>query len=253
VTPTEYILRERDFQQADEGWPSSIAIPDWVPAMIAKEVRRGRWPECPVLVSLVSDPRMKGVWAELTRKKRRTGEYLHRSRATLNGRTDPAFCQSWALVLLFGLVDTLGADPPKTMLRREWEARQIERDAMAGKLFNEAVELFYFEQLGESEPGQYKILTDCAHILWRLSSQPPIGEIVIERDRGERDVQAVAVTIARACSGLFGSPLHSVTAILTAVALNCEVTPNKVRNWLRFSPIGNKPLVFDPLLPVCKD
>jgi hypothetical protein len=229
-------------------------IPVWVPACIASRVHNSSWrdwPYSPVLVRLVTDPRMRSVWSQLTRKSRLTGQYLHPARLSCEG--EGASCrQDFAMRMLFGLVLDLAECRPRTTLQRELAARQEERKALARKLWAEANTLAYLEELGESTPGRAKALNIAAGVLWQLSNKPPVGEIIVARDRGERDVQAVAMTIAGGCFWLFGSPLPAVTATLTAVALDCDVTARRVREWGPILPSADNGSFFGLLSAVCK-
>jgi hypothetical protein len=231
----------------------SIKIPLWVPPGIAESVRRGDfWPESRVLARLVTDPRMQTVWAHLTRRRRLTGQYLHPTRVALNGMAEAERQQEFAMLMLFGLVLELAEHRPRTTTRRELDAKQSERKAMAHKLWREADTLAYLEELGESIPGHAKILSEAAGVLWQMGGELPVGEIVVERDRGERDAQAVAMTIAGACCWLFGKPLHKITATLASVALDHLVTPRNVRKWGPILSSAHKGSFFGPLSAVFK-
>jgi hypothetical protein len=180
---------------------------------------------------LLTDPRMKAIWAQFIRRRRLTGQYLYPARVFLKHHGEASRRQDFALLMLFGLVVELGECPPRTMLRREFNAKQKERKAIACKLWAEADTLADEEEIGGSAPGGAKALRAAADMLFRMSLEPPAGKVIVERDRGERDVQAVAMTIAGACTWLFGSPLYAVTATLTSVALDRPVTARKVREW----------------------
>ena len=60
------------------------------------------------------------------------------------------------------------------------------------------------------------------------------------------------MAIAGACTWLFGAPLYAVTTTLTAVALDCNVTPRKVREWGPILPSADKGSFFGLLSAVCK-
>jgi hypothetical protein len=154
--------------------------------------------------------------------------------------------------MLFGFVLELAEYRPRTVLRRELETRQAENRAIALKLWAQADTVGYLEELGESARGGAKALCTAADVLWQMSSEAPVGEIIVERDRGERETQAVAMTIAGACYWLFGSSLSTITATLTAVALDCPVTPRKVREWGSILPSADKGSFFGLLSAVCK-
>src|SRR5262245_31068637 len=58
-------------------------IPAWVPTAVADcaiLTLALTDPSRTILTRLLTDPRMRSVWAELTRKERRTGRFLHPSR-----------------------------------------------------------------------------------------------------------------------------------------------------------------------------
>lgn len=225
-------------------------IPDWVPASIAQHARNSL--QSPALVRLVTDPRMRSVWTHLTRKHRLTDRYLQPARVSFFGAAEASRRQDLALLELLGLVLELAECRPRTTLRRELETRQAEHRTIALKLWAEADTLGYLEELGESAPGWAKALGTAADVLWHMSSKAPVGDIIVERDRGEREVQAVTMTIAGACCWLFGSPLYAVTATLTAVALDYPVTARKVREWGPIRPSADKGSFFGLLSAVFK-
>jgi hypothetical protein len=183
---------------------------------------------------------MHTVWSQFTRKNRRTGQYLHPTLITLNGQAESARRQDFALVLLFALTHALGEDPPQVMLQREFEAKQEERKATAIKLWAEAEAAWGLEEAGGGPSGRAKILAAAGDELFRMSGEPPIGKVMVERDRGERNIQGTAMTIAGACKWLFGSPFYSVSATLTSVVLDRPVTARKVREWGPALPSADK-------------
>jgi hypothetical protein len=231
-------------------------IPEWVPPRIAERARDsfGDFRHSPeyhsALVRLTTDPRMQAVWSHLTRKRRLDGQFLQPARSSIKGEASQR--QDFAMLRLFCAVLQFAECRPRTMLRREIEARQEQRKAIAQKLWAEADTLGYLEELGESAPGRAKILSEAGCVLWQMAAAPDIGDIVVERDRGERDIQAVTMAIAGACSWLFGAPLYAVTATLTAVALDCDVTARKVREWGPILPSADKGSFFGLLSAVCK-
>jgi hypothetical protein len=199
------------------------------------------------LVRLTTDPRMRGVWSYLTRKRRLTGQYLRPARVTLNAEGEAARRQNIALGMLFDLALGLAETRPRTVLRREIEARQNARKATAKALWAEANALKYLEELGERAAGRAKILAEAGCVLWQTTNEAPVGEIVVERDRGMRDVQAITMTLAGACCWLFGSPLYAVTAILVTVVLGRNVTARQVRKWGSISASAHKGAFLTPL------
>jgi hypothetical protein len=75
-------------------------IPDWVPASIAEYARNTL--RSPALVRLVTDPRMRSAWTHLTRKHRRTDQYLQPAQVSLRGAGEASRRQDFALLMLFG-------------------------------------------------------------------------------------------------------------------------------------------------------
>jgi hypothetical protein len=74
--------------EADKGSSTSgdgrepITLPEWLPPAVAKQVRRTEVRDMPteqraILLRLTTDTRMRGVWSELTRRKRPGGGFLH--------------------------------------------------------------------------------------------------------------------------------------------------------------------------------
>jgi hypothetical protein len=160
-------------------------IPTWVPVAVAESrdllapTPQGPLRACPpplvnpsrtILIRLLTDRRMRSVWAELTRKDRRTGRFLHPSR-----------------------------------LERFAEASELVR----AKKFEDAAEAL--DEMATEAEGRYFA--------------------VVERDRGSLEARGLALWISDSCEMLFGSPLPSVTATMTSVALDCEVSAQQVRDW----------------------
>ena len=185
-------------------------IPKWVPPHIAEHARRSDFPtgcDMAVVVRLITDPRMEVVWKHLTRRDRKTGRLRQPARFTLNGKADHDF----ALLMLFLMVLGYVEAPPRALLRRELEDIQRDRAAMAHKLWAEANALVPREESGEGEPGRARILNDAGVVLWQLSREEKVGDIVVERDRGNLETRAVATAIAGAFSRY--SAIHSIASL----------------------------------------
>ena len=209
-----------------------------MPGIIAKHARE--MINDPLLERLTTDPRMKAVWAHLTRRERKTGLLAQpvrwRSFATI---TNPAKLQDIAMSMLFGWVLDVVACRPRAVLRREVEDARRERAALSLKLWAEAERLEYLEESGESPLGHARVLTQAGDIMQRMSwEQDSPGVIVVERDRGKLDARGTAIAIAEACFYLFGAPLYKLSAIMTAVGMGSEVTPREVREWWAERPIA---------------
>ena len=238
---------------ARSGFP--VEIPEWVPPDIKRHVceflRPAEWDA--TLVRLMTDPRMRDVWTHLTRRRRSDGRFLQPARGETT--SNPNKQQERALLWLFLWVLDLVESRPRVLLRREVEEAKKEKLAFAGKLWAEADTLAYLEEIGESDPGRAKILGQAACVLWQLSREDWPGDIVVERDRHNRETHAVATAIAGMCIMLFGEALYKVTAALTAVALDRAVEHGQVRHWWKDQPIepsADKGSFFGALSAVCR-
>jgi hypothetical protein len=222
-------------------------IPAWVPTAFADFARdlfaptpQGPLRACPppladpsrtILTRLLTDPRMRSVWAELTRKERRTGRFLHPSRlekhfAEASERQERAI---GALILLVLWPYQRGVRPT-ARLRRDVDKDRAEAREMARKLREWAAREGAVERLYTLVRA--KKLEDAAEALDDIASDALGGSFaVVNRDRGSLEARGLAKWIAGRCEMLFGSPLPSVIATMTSVALNCEVSAQQVRDW----------------------
>jgi len=241
--------------------PFPAEMPAWVPAVIAREARHlatdFRIPDegRAATVRLTVDPRMLEVWSHLTRRRRADGRFLQPTRFNLSWTADPAKRQDFAILMLFEMVNSFAAYRPRVLLQRDLHKIQEEREAMARRLWAEAETLGYLEEIGELPLGRAKILGEAGAVLWHMTTEAPLGDTVVERDRGEREAHAMAVAVARACCWLFGTPLYSLTATMTAVALDRDVSRGQVRQWWASRPSewgADKGSSFGRLSAYCK-
>jgi hypothetical protein len=106
------------------------------------------------------------------------------------------------------------------------------------KLWAEAERLGYLEECGESPIGRARILQQAGDIMQHMSrEQDSPGDIVVDRDRHRLEERGAAIAIAEACFYLFGAPLYKLSAILTTVGMDREVTAREVREWWAERPI----------------
>jgi hypothetical protein len=222
------------------------AIPTWVPTAVADFARnvlaptpQGPLRACPpplanpsrtILIRLLTDPRMRSVWAELTRKERRTGRFLHPSRlerfAEASERQDRTIGVLPCLVLWPFMHGVL----PTARVRRDVDKHRAEAREMACRLREWAAREGAVERYGCLVRA--KKLEDAAAVLDEIAAG---GEArcfaVVDRDRGSLEARGLAMWIADSCEMLFGSPLPSVIATMTSVAMDCEVSAQQVRDW----------------------
>jgi hypothetical protein len=223
------------------GFP--VEIPEWVPPCIKRYAREyyadfRQPPEFnAILVRLTTDPRMRGVWGHLTRRQRLDGRFFQPTRMKCGWTSDPDKVQAFALLQLFLGVLELAVRRPRVLLRREVEEVKKKYRALASEAWATANMLAYLEEIGEADFGQAKVLSEAGGVYYRLSCKDLPGDIVVERDRHNRETRAVATGIAGTCVMLFDEALYKVTAALTAVALDRPVDHREVRQWWKDRPI----------------
>jgi hypothetical protein len=221
-------------------------IPTWVPPAFADLARdvlaptpQGRRRACPpplvdpsrtILIRLLTDPRMRSVWAELTRKERRTGRFLHPSRLERFAEASERQHRTMG-VLICSVLWPLGHGVPSTArLRRDVDKDRAEAREMARKLREWAAREGAIERYGWLVRA--KKLEDAAEALDVIAAEAEARCFaVVDRDRGSLEARGLAMWIADSCEMLFGSPPPSVIATMTSVALDCEVSAEQVRDW----------------------
>src|SRR5262249_30593883 len=140
-------------------------------------------------------------------------------------------------VSLFEGVLRLALRRPRVLLRREVKKIKEKYRTLATESWVTADMLAHLEEIGESDPGEARILSEAGGGYWRLSCKDQPGDIVVERDRGKGETRVVATGIVAMCLQLFGAPLYKVAAELTAAALDCDVTDREVRQWCKDQPL----------------
>jgi hypothetical protein len=214
-------------------------IPAWVPGSVAGWMRQQladdqQWGvDRDIVLRLATDPRMRSVWSELLRPSRRPeGGFLHP--AKVDWAPTAVERQDMALVLLLGQV--YAGVGSRAALRSDVEQHRAELRELADKLRREAEDLGAEEDFASVPLAEWRSpkLNAAADVLEARAAH--IDDrycLIVERDRGQLEARPAATWISNSCVMLFGSPLHGVTAILTSVALDCEVPEERVRGWCR--------------------
>jgi hypothetical protein len=175
---------------------SGLKIPKWVPAPI----RCGRFSafDNPVCRRLLTDKRMRRVWAELTRRKRvaykPTEKLLHEGKWLLWGEIPTRFDDRLAGFFFWALQAAVHKMP--TLTRAEV--------ALLSK----------FEK--------------------NSSWKKPY--ILVQRRTPKDDVRSYVCELVLACEVLFDSPLYSTIATTASVALEKPVSAEDVRRTVRQRP-----------------
>jgi hypothetical protein len=183
---------------------------------------------------LVCDPRMRGVWRELSRPQR-NGTFLHPARAPLVAKAKER--QEAAMVELFDTALECQRSREATTTRGKAErqrsrylskAEELWRDAMtmsrqtlpfAGILTNQR--RYELSRRLEDAADAYKEYAQALHTAKFF--MPERGH----DGRGHH----VALTIGNKFCALFGSPMYGLTATITSIVLGREIDPRTVRQW----------------------
>jgi hypothetical protein len=183
-----------------------LQVPSWVPELVAQVAREayaaGDESARIVIARLACDPRMRGVWRELLRR-RRDGTFMR-------------------LILQDAL------RPGRTLSRRQAERERNRLLDMAERLRNEVI----------TEPEDVLRLTAAAETYEQLAKNieqtgGPVPEVLdLDRAHGDPTERWLAFAISWECRIMFASPLYGVTAIIMSVVLGREITPREVRQMV---------------------
>jgi hypothetical protein len=200
----------------------------------------------PILQRLLTDPRMEKVWRYLGRRSRREiGGFASPAKFPPADMAPDLFDtaemrQNYAMNLLFDMTFSAATWGPRPVLQSEVD-RIRQEDLSIARQLNDRADLLDFEEhaLGE-EHTKSQALYEAAKVLEDLAAQRQTGWTVVQRNHGDLGAHGAALIIAEWCCMLFGSPLYGVTATLTSVALGCNVTDERVRNWFAAAKPGWK-------------
>jgi hypothetical protein len=234
-----------------------LRIPSWVPQSVAHVVRQKASEEAvtPLLISLVQDQRMRGVWYELGRRHR-DGTFMHPAAAWwyFDATTNAEERQGVTLTKLLNAVLRYVAQPGVTSTRRKVEqrrshnlkmAKQLRIDANALRVDKSDARWRYVLRPDESGKRRCRLIAaaetyeECAKndeedlqiegcYFWH-------GPLILDRDRGDPADRWLACAISSTCRTLFSSPMYGITATIMSVALGRTITPRAVRQWCAHS------------------
>ena len=224
-----------------------LELPNWLPGPVAEEAQRiyddirqydrKRYPrlftaseQINVLLRLASDQRMKKVWNELRKKKRkRPPEFLHPFKLDVLADEIP---QDMALRVFFGFawdlatcgieLKTLKQLQPfikmASRLRRDAQSlRSLGLDEFASDLEAKAI---VCERMGGPE----------------LDSTFPL---IVKRARSDQAVRAFILRLSGLCrEWWFGEALTGTVATTASVALSKKISADQVRNMVRSETRG---------------
>jgi hypothetical protein len=182
---------------------------------------------------LVSDPRMRSVWDQLSRP--RNGGFLYPACG--------ASTQETAMVELFELALACRKRHWIATTRGEVERQRRRYLAKAEELRDDAVTM-----ITQSLPGtDFSIFEQC-ELAQRLMQAAAAYEehacafeaakcFVLEREHDSRARQ-VALVISAQFRALFGSPMYGLTAKITSVVLGRQINSRQTEQWCAKPPSG---------------
>jgi hypothetical protein len=201
-----------------------LTIPLWVPdavgiatrALHADAIKRGDSQYVEALKRLVSDPRMRKVWAELLKRTRNSkSTFLHLAKQTW-GFDDEADRQNTALSSLLYLAVKLVMSDPTVMTQAQVEAERR-------KCLDDQMAALHGGDVSAARDHEAKATSWSAAAATRL---------VVARDSGDAQARCFAILFADQCRHLFGSPLYGVTAQVASVAIGRRFTERRIRGWV---------------------
>jgi hypothetical protein len=178
---------------------------------------------------LACDPRMKGVWRELSKRRKHDGGFLYPAEQPSSEANSEAR-QNAAMFELFEAMLECRSHCRETMTQGQ-RSRLL---AKADELERDAVLMFRWS--GGKDWERYQTLKTAAQVYRDHVSEIDVAssETAFERKHDGRG-RWVATTISNKFRKLFGSPMYGLTATITSVVLargiSRELDPRTVRYW----------------------
>lgn len=224
-----------------------VRLPAWMPIDVAWIVTRLAAQPLPsdqadTLIRLATDPRMRNVWKELTRRDRSSGGYVHPARPPAHSPVrGPDQAQATALAETLHFAFAAVRDQVRVTKAEEIGMKRSELLREAAGLRALARELrssvyFYDAQQRADADGL------CRVAQWReeqaAAARPPHDPMVVQNHRGDPVVRGVQVMIAAFLLDRFGDRLDGTAATLAAVGLGLNRLSERVS---RSAFSGRKP------------
>jgi hypothetical protein len=233
--------------QEDATPPEVITNPPWLPPAVAQAARAlradhsKRHVDCDkceyilVLERLLTDRRMKSVWAELSKRKREnyrpTKAFKHPSQLSWVDPGDADSRQNHAMTSLFYFALNHAATGARVMTSAE-VLKLRSRLLNDAKTLRTAADLIRRRIPNQAAAAQVNddIARACETDAALLAADRP-NRLVVERRRGDPQARCFAILLADRCRQLFKAPLYGVTATLVSVASRRQITKRAVREW----------------------
>jgi hypothetical protein len=223
---------------ATENASPQLVLPGWVPDRVAakgielfrRETASGNSNTSAILQRLLTDPRMRQVWAELSKRRRRN----HRSTDTLLYPARPPNS-----VTLSPMADDVQAIALLELFMHAFLALRLlgEPEICNAGLATQLKEIAIFLSQDKS---QDKRKAPAVKALRKAAS-------AYDTPKRESDqARALAQYLAEFLQERFGNAMHGITSIIVSVLLNRAVSASQVREWCarqtrRRAPGGKSP------------
>jgi hypothetical protein len=232
ATAREPLLARTDFPPGTPASVISIAM-----SFEAQVERKIEPTERSLIRRLAVDPRISGIWRELSRR-RRVGprEYLYPAVREYLCGYDPAIrtapresLQDWALGLVFSAaVVSFFVAPAITKAELEERVRPYRELAVEAVKMRRQFAKFVGKMTVELTELDNQIAW-CREQARRLRA----GRVVIDRNRGDARIKGYLGNLSAEMLGLFGTAPRRALATIASVALDRQVTPAMAREAIR--------------------
>jgi hypothetical protein len=184
------------------------------------------------------DPRLRPIWVELMRRRRKDARFLHPTTFDA-GLGTAEERQQFAICMLLSMACDLAERPRPIMTRRDLEKMRADLQGTAKalrKTVATAVRLGLRAPHVLGDQPQPDLPIEAADEFESMAAN--LCPIVIERDRGTSREQAVAISLAEFAYLFFGKSMPGVVATLASVVLGEKVTSRQVKQWWQVRRAG---------------
>jgi hypothetical protein len=200
-----------------------------------------------LLKRLASDPRMRGVWSEIYKKRRvkyrPTNKFWHPAnreglqqviRPDVFPSGDASELQDFAARFLLENAFSIAGWPPPFLSKAEVRSQSEPFLEVADALRAEASKLSSLSFGGGPLADQLQeIATTCEQIAERVNHPPYFIPVASRPDQGDKTIRAYVLGMAAVCKIAFGKSLYGTITRIANVALGADLKPRAVREMLR--------------------
>jgi hypothetical protein len=219
-----------------------ITLPDWLPTSVARQARliEARClsaKQRAILRRLATDPRMRGVWGQLTCRERQGGGFLHPAQFKVVRCLEKSVftkdqIQQEALSELLDCVFTAANDEVQVSKPGDGaylKAKLLEKARMLREIADDMTAINSAYPLAAADAAALRRVAGW-HEDGAARLRPPSDPLTIRHDRGDRVVRGVQIIIAAWLRENFRKSLDGTAATLASVALGKKASPRVTRS-----------------------